>query len=109
MATLQNPVIPRVKLEAVSDGNVKQELVDEDMASPYMDIDDEGLEDGGDLDFSSAQHELWLTQIPRPLWDAWSTMGLDDEIEIGTVRLEGPDLKNPQRVREPFTPASSYY
>jgi transcription initiation factor TFIIF subunit beta len=61
-----------------------------------MDEDDDPLE-AADLDFSNAQQQLWLTQIPRFLWETWSTIGLDEEIEIGTVRVEGPE-QNPQRV-----------
>jgi TFIIF, beta subunit N-terminus len=98
MSTLQNPGIPRVKVETVADSNVKREPLDEEMASPYVDDEDDGLDEGGDLDFTNAHTQLWLTQIPRNLWETWSVMGLDDEIEIGTIRVEGSQ-DNPQRVR----------
>lgn len=94
---MQNPGIPRVKLESNLDGHVKSESVDVEMTSPYADSTDDGLEDGGDLDFTNAQQQLWLTQIPRSLWQNCSGLGLDDEIEIGTIRVEGPP-ENPQRV-----------
>ena len=97
MATMQSSVIPRVKLESNLDGHFKPESVDVEMTSPYADSTDDGLEDGGDLDFTNAQHQLWLTQIPRSLWQECSNLGLDDEIEIGTIRVEGPP-ENPQRV-----------
>jgi transcription initiation factor TFIIF subunit beta len=104
MAALQHSGIPRVKLESVPHGDLKQESTDQDvdMTSPqaYMDDDGDELEDGGDLDFTNAQQQLWLTKIPRPLWETWSTMGLDDEIELGTIRVEGPE-DNPLRVRLP--------
>ena len=99
MATVQNPGIPRVKLESALDGNVKHEQMDVEMTSPYTDDGDDGLEDGGDLDFTNAQQQLWLASIPRTLWSEWSGIGLDEEIEIGTIRVEGPP-DNPQRVSE---------
>ncbi|OJJ98239.1 hypothetical protein ASPACDRAFT_122029 [Aspergillus aculeatus ATCC 16872] len=58
------------------------------------DIDDEDLyEDAGDLDFSQAQRSVWLSRLPRSLWEHWSniTNNLDDdeEVQIGTMRVEG--------------------
>ncbi|RDW81660.1 transcription factor IIF subunit TFG2 [Aspergillus mulundensis] len=86
---------------------IKQEP---DASSPYIkpdpeskdtilaDIDDEDLyEDDGDLDFASAGQSLWLSRIPRSLWEHWSKLDDDEEIQIGTVRIEG-DMKNPKRV-----------
>ena len=100
MATMQNPGIPRVKLDPTSDVNVKPEPIDVEMTSPYSDDAEDGLEDGGDLDFTNAQQQLWLTQIPRSLWQTWSSMGLDEEIEIGTIRVEGTS-DDPNRVGIP--------
>jgi transcription initiation factor TFIIF subunit beta len=108
MSTLQNPGIPRVKVETILDGNVKREPQDEEMASPYVDDEDDGLDEGGDLDFTHAHTQLWLAQIPRNLWETWSVMGLDDEIEIGTIRLEGSH-DNPQRVSHVHGPPNNYY
>ncbi|PYH41220.1 transcription factor IIF subunit TFG2 [Aspergillus saccharolyticus JOP 1030-1] len=58
------------------------------------DIDDEDLyEDAGDLDFSQAQRSVWLSRLPRSLWEHWAkiTNDLDDdeEIQVGTMRVEG--------------------
>lgn len=101
MASVQNAGLPRVKVEAAQDGTIKSEPMDEDMASPYMDDDDDGLDDGGDLDFTNAQRPLWLTQIPKRLWERLSEVGGapddDVEIEIGTLRVEGRE-DNPSRV-----------
>ncbi len=108
MTTLQNPGVPRVKLESTIDGNVKSEPIDVEMTSPYADSEDDALEDGGDLDFTNAQQQLWLTQIPRSLWQTCSSIGLDDEIEIGTIRVEGPP-ENPQRVNIPVAALSQPY
>ena len=100
MAAVQNPGVPRLKVENAHDGTIKSETIDQDvdMTSPYTDDEDDGLEDGGDLDFANAQQPLWLTQIPRSLWTTLSTMGMDEEIELGTIRIEGSQ-DNPQRVR----------
>ena len=65
--------------------------------SPYMDEDDI-YEDAGDLDFSSAGTPLWLTRLPAALWNQWSSLPDDEEIEVGTVRIEGP-ITDPTRVR----------
>lgn len=78
---------------------------DPDASSPYIkpdpdskesvraSIDEDDLyEDAGDLDFSNAGQNLWLSRIPRSLWEYWSKFDDDEEIEVGTVRVEGgPD------------------
>jgi len=95
MATLQGSGYPAVKLESLPDHHVKMET---DTPSPPMDDDMEDVyEDAGDLDFSQAQQPLWLSHIPRSLWETWSTLGDDEEIELGTIRIEGSE-SNPQRV-----------
>ncbi|BCS21237.1 transcription factor IIF subunit TFG2 [Aspergillus puulaauensis] len=86
---------------------------DPDSSTPYIkpdpdnkdavlaDIEDEDLyEDAGDLDFTNAGQSLWLSRIPRSLWEHWSNLDdLDDdeEIQVGTVRIEG-DSKDIKRV-----------
>ena len=75
---------------------------DPDASSPYIKpdpdskeavratIDEDDLyEDAGDLDFSNAGQNLWLSRIPRSLWEYWSKLDDDEEIEVGTVRVEG--------------------
>lgn len=59
----------------------------------YEDI----YEDAGDLDFSAAAQDVWLSRIPRSLWEHWSKLDDDEEIQIGTIRIEG-SLKAPKRV-----------
>ena len=103
MATLVNGGVPTVKVEALHDGRIKEEAMDDDTV-PYMDDQDE---DGGDLDFTGAKRELWLGHVPRSLWSILSKLGTmddDEEIEIGTIRTEGPESR-PQRVSEtlPYT------
>lgn len=71
-------------------------------ASPYIkpdpdikdtvlvDLNDEDIyEDAGDLDFSASGQNVWLSRLPRQLWEHWSQLDDDEEIEIGTIRIEG--------------------
>lgn len=60
--------------------------------------DDDLYEDTGDLDFSQAGQNVWLTRIPTDLWKHWSQLDDDEEIQIGTVRVEG-EANDPKRVR----------
>jgi transcription initiation factor TFIIF subunit beta len=59
--------------------------------------DEDIYEDTGDLDFSNANQNVWLTRIPRTLWEHWSQLDDDEEIQIGTVRVEG-DANDTKRV-----------
>lgn len=53
------------------------------------DIDDEDLyEDAGDLDFSQAGQSVWISRLPRQLWESWAHLDDDEEIEVGTMRIE---------------------
>ena len=51
--------------------------------------DDDIYEDAGDLDFSAAGRSVWLSRLPRQLWENWAQIDDDEEIEIGTIRVEG--------------------
>jgi transcription initiation factor TFIIF subunit beta len=51
--------------------------------------DEDIYEDTGDLDFSHAGQNVWLTRVPKVLWEHWSKLDDDEEIRIGTVRVEG--------------------
>ncbi|KAL1993262.1 hypothetical protein VTN49DRAFT_3211 [Thermomyces lanuginosus] len=59
--------------------------------------DEDIYEDAGDLDFSQAHQNVWLTRIPKSLWEHWSSLDDDEEIQIGTVRVEG-DAQNTKRI-----------
>ena len=78
------------------DGNVKVETPSA-AASPGPASDDDIYEDAGDLDFSRAVQGLYLTRIPKYLWESWSTLDDEEEIRIGTVRVEG-GLEDVKRV-----------
>ncbi|KAI5287972.1 hypothetical protein KEM54_005570 [Ascosphaera aggregata] len=58
-------------------------------------FDDDIYEDTGDLDFSQAMQDVWLARLPKALWESWAKLDADEEIEIGTLRVEGPpeDIK----------------
>ena len=58
--------------------------------SPMTRFSEEDLyEDTGDLDFSNAAQSVWLSRIPRTLWENWNNIDEDEEVEIGTIRIEG--------------------
>ena len=107
MATIQGSGVPRVKVEGPPDDYIKQELEDVDMPSPYVDEDDDDYEEAGDLDFAQSQLQLWLSHVPRALWEKWSSMGQNEDVEIGTLRIEGPE-DNPQRVGKCCHPIRVY-
>ncbi|KMU92656.1 transcription initiation factor IIF subunit beta [Coccidioides immitis H538.4] len=75
---------PAIKSEPDTKDNDIAMLSDEDI-----------YEDTGDLDFANAAQDVWLTRIPKILWENWSKLDDDEEIQIGTVRVEGPptDIK----------------
>ena len=58
-------------------------------ASPAP-LDDDIYEDAGDLEFNSdpAYSKLYLARVPRYVWEAWSKLDEDAEIQIGTIRME---------------------
>lgn len=90
-------MFPRVKQEDASTPYIKADPDSKDTV--LADIDDEDLyEDAGDLDFTSAGQNVWLSRIPRSLWEHWSKLDDDEEIPLGTVRVEG-DTNNPKRVK----------
>lgn len=65
--------------------------------SPGGPSEEDIYEDAGDLDFTNAAEEIYLTRIPKFLWKSWSLLEADEEIHLGTVRVEG-DLERPERV-----------
>jgi transcription initiation factor TFIIF subunit beta len=88
---------PSVKHEGGSTPVIKPDPDTKD-SSPGAMSEDDIYEDTGDLDFTNAEQEVWLTKIPRFLYDNWAKLDDDEEIQIGTVRVEsGPT--DMQRVR----------
>ena len=82
-----------MKVERLPSPRIKAEA-DDLASSPYLEEDDV-YEDAGDLDFTNAQQQIWLNHIPASLWEALSTIADDDELDIGTIRMElqGSDTK----------------
>ncbi|KAI9846507.1 MAG: hypothetical protein M1837_003928 [Sclerophora amabilis] len=56
-------------------------------ASPSALSDDDLYEDAGDLDFSKSQL-FYLMKIPKWLWESWSNIEDDQELRLGTIRVE---------------------
>ncbi|EGE06650.1 transcription initiation factor IIF subunit beta [Trichophyton equinum CBS 127.97] len=75
----------QVKAEPPANPGIKEEPDTKDTNMSDEDI----YEDTGDLDFTNAFQNVWLTRIPRTLWEQWSKLDDDEEIQIGTVRVEG--------------------
>jgi hypothetical protein len=59
-----------------------------DTGSPFMDEVDEtpDLEFYDRLPNADELSKMYLTRLPNYLWEAWSQLDDDDEIEIGTIR-----------------------
>ena len=86
------PGLPVVKVEQAPSPDFKDEP-SEDGTTPFPD-DDDLYEDPGDLDFSAAQQSLWLSHIPRSLWEALTQIEDEEEVEVGTLRIEGANSTN---------------
>ena len=92
-----------VKLEPAQSTTNGQDLQikpdpDAFVASPGPQIEEDIFEDAGDLDFSGAEQGLFLAKVPKFLYERWSNLTNDEEIHIGTVRVEGA-LDDIKRVR----------
>jgi len=61
---------------------------DPDAGSPFMDEIDEtpDLEFFDKLPDANSYDRMYLTRLPGYVWEAWSKLSDDDEIEIGTIR-----------------------
>lgn len=95
MATALGSQIPGFKTEQEASGmlgegaHIKVEPPST-APSPANHSDEEDIyEDAGDLDFSRAVDDLYLSRIPKYLWESWSQLKDDEEIQLGTIRIEG--------------------
>lgn len=85
--------IPTVKLEG-DDISIKMSPSSPSATSDaYMDDAD----DDPELNFDSISTKLWSTKLPKYLYDALANASDTDEIEIGTIRVEG-SLDAPTRI-----------
>ena len=60
-------------------------------------LDDDIYEDAGDVDFADYSSGVFLTRIPKYLFKSWSELDDEQDVQVGTVRVEGR-LENPQGV-----------
>ena len=104
MASSFGADIPSIKLEAGA-GNgqaphIKQEP-NSMITSPAAHSEEDIYEDAGDLDFSTSEQSVFLTRIPKFLWECWSKLDDDQEINIGRIRVEGQpgDIKRVSLLR----------
>ena len=92
--------VPSIKVENPMNGQtplIKPEP-DSTGASPAAHTDDDVYEDAGDLEFAGADQGLYLTRLPKFLWERWSQLDENQEITIGAVRVEG-GLEKSKKVR----------
>ena len=75
---LGQPMESKIKPDPDSIGN-----------SPAPQTDEDIYEDTGDLDFAGSDQGFYLTRLPKFLWDSWSKLDDNQEIQIGTIRVEG--------------------
>jgi transcription initiation factor TFIIF subunit beta len=73
---------------------------DAKVGSPANFADEDIYEDAGDLEFNAdpMYQQLYLARVPKYLWDLWSKLDDDAEIEIGTVRQTHHTQNGQQRV-----------
>ena len=69
--------------------------------SPAPQTDEDIYEDTGDLDFAGSDQGFYLARLPKFLWDSWSKLDDNQEIQIGTIRVEG-GLNDVKRVSTLF-------
>lgn len=91
MATSYGSEVPSIKVENPMNGQTPHIKPEPDSigASPAAHTDDDVYEDPGDLEFSGADQGLYLTRLPKFLWERWSQLDDNQEVTIGTVRVEG--------------------
>ncbi|KAI9812099.1 MAG: hypothetical protein M1832_000610 [Thelocarpon impressellum] len=93
MAALGGPDVSAVKVEpgtalsGVGEPRIKPDP-DSVGASPVPLSEDDIYEDTGDLDFSHIDPSVYLMRVPKYIWENWSKIGDDEDIKLGTVRVE---------------------
>ena len=91
MTTAYGSDVPGIKVENPMDGQTPHIKPESGSlgASPAAHTDDDVYEDAGDLEFAGADQSFYLTRVPKFLWERWSQLDDNQEITIGTVRVEG--------------------
>ena len=109
MTTTYGSDIPGIKVETPMNGQTPYIKPESDSrgASPAAHADDDLYEDAGDLEFAGADQGLYLTRVPKFLWERWSQLDDNQDVTIGKVRVEGgPD--NVKRVDHSAVSLVSY-
>ena len=101
MTTTYSSDLPSIKVENPTNGQTSHVKPEPDSItnSPATHTDDDLYEDAGDLDFAGADQGLFLTRVPKFLWERWSQLDESQEVTIGMVRVQG-GLANAKRVRD---------
>ncbi|KAG8530839.1 uncharacterized protein KY384_004196 [Bacidia gigantensis] len=84
--------IPRIKVESgAHNGQGAQIKRDPDASgnSPGGYAEEDIYEDAGDLDFADSGQNVFLARLPKFLWESWSHLDDDEEVQIGRIRIEG--------------------
>ncbi|KAF2459933.1 transcription initiation factor IIF, beta subunit [Lineolata rhizophorae] len=58
-----------------------------DTESPGTFLDDDDYEDTGELNIPKDLNSIWLTRVPKWLWEALSKVDDDEEVKIGTIKV----------------------
>lgn len=75
-------------------------------ASPSAFDEDDIYEDAGDLEFNNdpKYQGLYLARVPKYVWEAWSHLDDDAEIQIGTVRMVNTKDEKSQQTKAKYSP-----
>jgi hypothetical protein len=74
-------------------------------ASPAALSEEDIYEDAGDLEFNSDPvfQSLYLARVPKYVWEAWSKLDDEAEIQIGTLRMAIVKDANGQKAGHSFS------
>ena len=93
MASAYGGDVPSIKVEGAAGPNGPEPVIksENDVANnPSFGQSDEDIyEDTGDLDFTGSDQSISLIRLPNFLWETWSKLDDDQEVQIGTLRVEG--------------------
>ena len=105
MATTYGSDVPSIKVENPTNGQTPHIKPENDSRgnSPAAHTDDDLYEDAGDLEFAGAGQSLYLTRIPKFLWERWSQIDDNQEVTIGLVRVGG-EPESHKKVRHSSIP-----
>lgn len=103
MTSVYGADAPSIKVEAARHAANGQDVrikpdPDNVGTSPGPQLEDDIYEDAGDLDFAGAEQGFYLTKLPNFLWDSLSKLDAKQDIQVGTIRVEG-EINNVKRVR----------